>query len=273
MSYTPEVITILSLDAIFFIIAFISFFLSLSIVRSWDSNSTTTLQYRLEKRAVLVATFIKYIFILKLLLFLFYVFSADKISHVITGAMCAAGVVNSVDFGTYLILLKLFNIYLFGFWITLHIKDTKDETRELTKLKFWIFIGAFFTLTLEIALEFGFFNSLDIDKIVSCCGTLFSVASTSSLSVIFMLNNTQILIFFYGAFVLQVAASIVRVDVFSIISSILFLIVSIISLILFLGRTYMSCLLITVHFVFYSVIIIMLDISYTSHYFWQLFSL
>jgi len=41
--------------------------------------------------------------------------------------MCAAGVVNSVNFGMYLLILKLINLYLFGLWLVLHVKDLKDE--------------------------------------------------------------------------------------------------------------------------------------------------
>lgn len=235
MTYSAEIITLLALDALFFVFATVCLVLSLKIVRFWDSSSTTALQYSLEKSAVLVATLIKYIFFLKLPLFLFFIFSADKISGVITGAMCAAGVVNSVGFGMELMMLKLVNLYLFGFWLVLHVKDMKDEKRELTKKKFWFFILAYLFLVVEIFLEFGFFSALDIDKIVSCCGTLFSAATTSSFSLIFVLTNTQVLVLFYGVFLLHLYSLYKKDALFSVMSSITFLIVSIISLILFFG--------------------------------------
>lgn len=235
MSYTPEVITILALDVIFFFIATLCLFISINIVKNWDMNASSPLQYRLEKQTVLVATFIKYIFILKLPLFLFFIFSADKISGVITGAMCAAGVVNSVSFGMYLVLLKLFNLYLFGFWLILHVRDLKDKKRELVKRKFWLFVVAYLFLALEIFYEFGFFNSLEIDKIVSCCGTLFSAASNSSLALVFQLSNTQVLVAFYTMFLLHLLSLYKRSSAFALLSSVGFLIVSIVALILFFG--------------------------------------
>jgi len=235
LNYSPEIITLLALDVLFLVIATICLFISIRIVKNWDLEATTPLQYSLEKSSVLVATFIKYIFVLKLPLFLFFIFCLDKLSDVITGAMCAAGVVNSVSFGMYLVMLKLFNIYLFGFWLALHVKDTKDEKRALTKAKFWLFIVAYFFLLGEIFYEFSYFFSLDIDKIVSCCGTLFSAASSSSLSLIFLLSNTQVVALFYALLLVHLFSLYKKLPTFSIISSVLFLIVSIIALILFFG--------------------------------------
>jgi hypothetical protein len=235
VTYTPEVITLLALDVIFFCIATLCLIISINIVRNWDMSATTPLQYKLEKQTVLVATFIKYIFTLKLPLFLFFIFSADKISGVITGAMCAAGVVNSVSFGMYLVLLKLFNLYLFGFWLVLHVKDLQDKKRVLLKKKFWLFLGAYFFLIIEIFYEFSFFSALEIDKIVSCCGTLFSAASSSSLALVFHLSNTQVLVIFYGVFLLHLISFYKKSSLFSLLSSIGFLVVSIVALILFFG--------------------------------------
>jgi hypothetical protein len=216
-------------------IATLCLFMSIRIVKNWNIEATTPLQYSLEKSSVLVATFIKYIFVLKLPLFLFFIFSLDKLSDVITGAMCAAGVVNSVSFGMYLVMLKLFNIYLFGFWLALHVKDSKDEKRALTKAKFWLFITAYFFLIIEIIYEFSYFHSLNVDKIVSCCGTLFSATSSSSLSLIFLLSNTQVVVLFYASLVLHLVSLYKKIPIISILSSILFLVISIIAVILFFG--------------------------------------
>ncbi len=153
-------------------------------------NKTTALQYKLEKQSFLVATIIKYIFLLKLPLFLFFIFSADKISNVITGAMCGAGVVNSVSFGLSLFVYKVLNLYLFGFWLVLHSFDMRDEALPFTRAKFSLFVVGFLLLLAEIFYEISFFTSLDVSKIVSCCGTLFSATTSSSLSLIFSVDNS-----------------------------------------------------------------------------------
>ncbi len=235
MFLTPEIIAIYILDIIFLLFAFYAFIISIKIVRFWNINSTDERQYSLEKKTVLVATIIKYIFFLKLPLFIFFVFTSDKISGVITGAMCAAGVVNSVSFGLELFVFKILNLFIFGFWIALHVKDMQDEKLRFTKLKFSLFIIAFFLLVIEIFYEISFFNSLDVDKIVSCCGTLFSVASSSSLSIIFSISNQVVIIMFYIVFLLLIVIYFFKKEIPFLIINIIFFIVSILSLILFFG--------------------------------------
>ena len=200
MILSPEVLAILILNIIFLLFGIIAFFLSLKIFFKWDINSTTKLQYRLEKQSFLTAIIIKYIFILKLPLFLFFIFTLDKISNVLTGAMCAAGVVDATEFGTYLLVLKILNIYLFGFWLVLHYLDLKSENLPYTRLKFGFFIIVFFILATEIVLEGIMFSAIDVDKMVSCCGTLYSSSATSYISNIFLIDTNILLYCFYGNF-------------------------------------------------------------------------
>jgi uncharacterized membrane protein len=232
---TPEIIAIYILDIIFLAFSFYAFIISIDIVKNWNINSTDEKQYGLEKKAILVATIIKYIFILKLPLFIFFAFTSDKISGVITGAMCAAGVVNSVSFGLELFVFKILNLFVFGFWIALHKKDMSEENLRFTKLKFTIFIVAFFLLIIEIFYEISFFNSLDVDKIVSCCGTLFSVASSSSFSFIFNIPNSIMVTVFYATFAVLIGLGFLKKELPFLLINILFFIISILSLILFFG--------------------------------------
>ncbi len=153
MILTPEVLTLLILNAIFLLLATVAFILSVKIFLKWDINATTQSQYRLEKQSFLAATIIKYIFAIKLPLFLFFVFTLDKISALLTGAMCAAGVVDATDYGTYLLILKLVNLYMFGFWLTLHYLDIKNPDFPYSKIKFEFFILAFILFVTEIVLE------------------------------------------------------------------------------------------------------------------------
>ena len=233
MNLTPEMIAIVFLDTIFLSFGMIAFFLSIKIAKYWNSNAVTPLQYALQRQSVLVALIIKYIFIVKVPLFLFYVYTCDKLSTVITGAMCASGVVNSVDFGLYLIVFKWFNVYLFGFWLLLHHADMQEETLPFSRLKFGLF--ALFALPLfsEIFLELDFFFSLNVSKIVSCCGTLFSAASSSSLSVLFLVDERVWAGLFIGSFFAVLFASILRNSLLLIISNLLFCLFAILSLILF----------------------------------------
>ena len=233
MTLTPEIIAILMLDGLFLFFSSIAFVLSLKLYWYWDSDATSLLQYRLEKESYLVGLIIKYIFMLKVPLFLFFIYTCDTLSGIITGAMCAAGVVNSVDFGLFLLLFKLLNLYLFGFWLLLHVRDVESELQPYIRQKSLFFGIAFFFFVAEIVLEILFFTSLNISKIVSCCGTLFSASTQSSLSFLFLMENWMIVSLFYTSFVLMLVGFMVKNSAVYLFSNLLFLFFAIVSLILF----------------------------------------
>ncbi len=235
MILAPEVIAMLILNIIFLLFGTVAFILSVHIFLKWDLNSTKKLQYSLEKQSFLTATIIKYIFIIKLPLFLFFIFTLDKISNVLTGAMCAAGVVDATEFGTYLFILKILNIYLFGFWLVLHYLDIKNEHLPYTKMKFGFFIIAFFVFATEIIIEGIMFSAIDIDKMVSCCGTLYSSSATSYISNIFLIDTNILLFAFYGNFVILVLFYFIKQKNLFTLANLFFLIISIVSLISFFG--------------------------------------
>jgi hypothetical protein len=235
MILAPEVLAILILNSIFLLFSLVAFVLSIRIFLGWDMDATTQKQYGLEKQSYLGATIIKYIFAIKLPLFLFFIFTLDKISTLLTGAMCGAGVVDATDYGAYLLILKLLNLYLFGFWLTLHYLDIKSPTLPYTKLKFEFFMVAFLFLVAEIVLEGVMFASIDIDKMVSCCGTLYSGSSTSVLGGIFSIDTTVLLILFYGNFIFMVLFYFFKQSHLFAIANLSFILISLISLIQFFG--------------------------------------
>ncbi len=235
MILTPEVLAIFILDIIFVFFATIAFVLSVKIFVGWDINSVNQKQYILEKQSFLTATIIKYIFSIKVPLFLFFIFTLDKISNVITGAMCAAGVVDATAYGTYLFVLKIINLYLFGYWLVLHNEDIKHENQPFTKLKFSVFIVAFFIFIAEVVLEWLMFLAIDVDKMVSCCGTLYSSASTSAMASIFDIDTATLLTLFYGNFLLITIFYFLKKKYFFAMANISFIVISLISLIVFFG--------------------------------------
>lgn len=235
MILAPEVLAIFILNIIFLLFGIVAFVLSVRIYLKWDINSTSPLQYSLEKQSFLTATIIKYIFALKLPLFLFFVFTLDKISNVLTGAMCAAGVVDATEYGTYLFILKLLNIYLFGFWLTLHTLDIKSEFLPQTRIKFGFFIIAFFVFVAEIVLETMMFVAIDVDKMVSCCGTLYSSSATSAISSIFLIDNSILLSLFYGNFILLIIFYLLKQRYLYSLANLSFILIAIISLIAWFG--------------------------------------
>ncbi len=230
---SPEVLSITIINSIFLVFSIVAFILSIKIFFKWDINSTTKLQYRLEKQSFLASTIIKYILVTKIMLFFFFIFTLDKISNVLTGAMCAAGVIDATSYGLYLLLFKLINIYLFGFWLLIHKYDTKNQELKYTKIKFSFFIIIFFLLLTEILIELTMFSSIDINKLVSCCGTLYLISANSYLSSVFANNTNYFLIAFYICFILLAVFYKIQNSYFYMLFSLLFLLVALITLIVF----------------------------------------
>ncbi len=235
MLLTPEIITILILDFISVFFGLIAFIISIKIVKNWDLNSTTQAQYKLEKQSFLVSTIIKYIFIVKLPLFLFFIFTADKLSDIITGAMCAAGVVSSASFGLAMFIYKILNLYIFGFWLVLNQYDIKDEKLPYVRYKFMLYIIGFLFLLIEVYYDVSFFESLDVSKLVSCCGTIFSTASTSVTSFIYTIKKLYFVYAFYAVFLFGIGIYFLRNAYLILLFNILYVIISIVSLIMFFG--------------------------------------
>lgn len=169
-----EVLTLFLLNILFLLFATVAFVIALKISRFYDINATTQEQYSLEKKSYLGATVVKYIFYIKIPLFIFFIFILEKLSLILPGAMCATGVVNASEYGIYLLILKLINIYFFAYWIFLHREDMHQERTPFMRLKFGIFIILYFLLLSEIVLEALFFFSIDVEKLVDCCGVVFS---------------------------------------------------------------------------------------------------
>lgn len=231
----PEVLALQILNLIILLFAVIAFFLSLKIFLKWDFSSTCQSQYKLEKQSFLSATIIKYIFALKVPLFIFFIFTLDKISNVLPGAMCAAGVVDATQYGTYLLILKVLNLYIFAYWLVLNNEDMKHENQPYTKLKFGVFLAAFFLLVIEIAVEWLMFNAIDINKVVDCCGVIFSSSSGSYFSAIFAIKTPLLLGIFYANFLaIAVFYFLKNIYLFAL-SNTLFIITSLITLISFFG--------------------------------------
>lgn len=235
MILSPEVLTLQLLNILFLVFGGVALWLSINIYLKWDINSTSSSQYKLEKQSFLAATIIKYLFAIKLPLFLFFIFTLDKISAVLTGAMCAAGVVDATEYGMGLIILKIVNLYLFGLWLSLHFIDIKDISLPKTKLKFRLFIVIFSLLVVEIMTEYLMFSSIEVDKMVSCCGTLFSTSATSSMSNIFAIDSTILLSIFYGNFILLVTFYFFKPKYLFGLFNLLFIVISLTTLITFFG--------------------------------------
>ncbi len=156
-------------------------FYGVQILKSWNLQSGEELQLNLERRTYLISTLLSYVFALQLLSLFLYVFTADSLTPLFVGAMCAAGTLNVNGFGYPTLLLKIFNFILAGSWLVLNHADNLGYDYPLIKKKYLLlaFIAPF--IVLETMLEGAYFLDMRADVITSCCGSLFSSEKASGL--------------------------------------------------------------------------------------------
>lgn len=226
-------LTLFILESLLLVFLTVAFFHALTIVRRFNPAETTPLQYALEKKSYLVAVIIRFALLVKLAVFVYFVYGLDKLSNVITGAMCAAGVVTATEYGVYLMGLKLLNLFLFGFWLVINRLDIERETYPFTKIKFAYFLPLFSLIAGEYLLFLLHIGSLNPAAIVSCCGVLFSSANTSVMGSLVAVPDVLLLTLFYAIFFLISLFSFMRNMTGVMVSSLLFLPVSLLAIITF----------------------------------------
>ncbi|NPA03367.1 MAG: hypothetical protein GXO61_00735 [Epsilonproteobacteria bacterium] len=228
---SPEVLILLILDGAILLFLTLSFFTAVLIVRYFDFSKDTPLQYYLERRSYLVSVILHLSFSLKIPLLFYFVYTLDKLSNVIPGAMCAAGVITSNSYGVALLAVKVLNIYLFGLWLVANREDFFTKEYRFTKFKFKFFIFIYLFVVGEFILELLFFKSLDVSKVVSCCGVLFDATKNSTLFSFFLLDSKLSAGLFYLSFFLLLFFR-KKIYLFSLLT-LIFLLFSLISLIQF----------------------------------------
>lgn len=232
---TPEVVALFFLNTLFLLFGTIALYLSLQIALYYNRNSTSQTQYSLEKKSYLGATIIKYIFAIKIPLFLFFIFILEDISIILPGAMCGAGVVNATEYGVPLFILKVINLYAFAYWIVLDREDMKRESQPYIKEKFWLFVGLYFLLISEIALEGLMFFSIDIQSVVDCCGVIFSNSDGSYMATFMSSDRWVHLSLFYSAYLLLALGFVLKSKGLMSVMSVIFIFVALFTLISFFG--------------------------------------
>ena len=234
MILSADVLTILIIDTLLMVFATIAFFLALRIVRYYDKSSSSSLQYMLEKQSYLATTIIKFILIVKSILFIFFIYTLDGISDLLTGAMCAAGVVNATQYGAGLLILKMLNLYLFGYWIVLNKLDTNSLKQPYFQLKFLFYFVIFLLVGIEMLLDVALFSSLDMKSVVDCCGAIFSTTDASYVAIVLSHGKLLALLFYINLFALVMMYALKQRYLFGVLN-LTFVVLALLSLIAYFG--------------------------------------
>ena len=146
----------------------------IAIQRHWDLQSGSELQLELEKKTYLISTVMAYTFAFQLFSLFLFIFTADKLHSLFTGAMCAAGTLNVNGFGYPALLLKIINFILGGTWLVINYTDNKAFDYPLIRRKYLLLIVIAPFVIAETVVQGAYFLNLKPHVITSCCGSLFS---------------------------------------------------------------------------------------------------
>jgi hypothetical protein len=149
-------------------------FYGVSILRNWDLKDGSELQLSLERKTYLISTVMSYAFGFQLLSLFLFIFTADNLSRLFVGAMCAAGTLNVNGFGYPALLFKIINFILGGVWLVVNYSDNRAIDYPLIKKKYTLLLIVTPLILAEMVLQGAFFLNMNAHVITSCCGSLFS---------------------------------------------------------------------------------------------------
>lgn len=180
----------------------------LRITSRWDLASGSELQLELERRTYLISTVMSYILIFQLLSLFLYIYTADSLHPLFTGAMCAAGALNANSYGYPVLILKIVNFLLAGIWLIVNHTDNQGHDYPLIKVKYRLLNLLIPLLVLEGGLLLAYFGGIKPDIITSCCGSLFSNESGSFSGEIASLPHIPMKIAFFSGMALTGASGV-----------------------------------------------------------------
>ena len=145
------------------------------ILLHWDIESGSELQLSLERRTYLISAIVNFILVCQLLSLLLFIYTADDLHSLFTGAMCAAGTLNVNGYGYPVLALKIVNFHLAGLWLIINHADTRGYDYPLIRVKYGLLLAMVPLMLLESFCLIAYFSGLHADSITSCCGSLFSL--------------------------------------------------------------------------------------------------
>ncbi len=229
-----EVIVYLLSETVLYLLLFIAFLSTISLLKKWNFDSFTTEQFTLENRSYLVMTIIFFVMLLKVVLLPYFVYTIDNLSDLIPGAMCGAGVIKANEYGNPLLSLKIIILFLSGLWLSINSIDLKAKNYPYLKLKSWFFILIFLLLSAEFLLDILYFTHIETTNPVSCCSVIFGQTGGSN-ALPFGLDVPKLLILFYLLFALVVLTIVSELAIVSILASLLFGVIAYYAVVHFFG--------------------------------------
>ena len=169
----------------------------ISIQRHWNLHSGSERQLDLEKKTYLISTVMSYALAFQLFSLFLFIFTADKLNTLFTGAMCAAGTLNVNGYGYPTLVLKIINFIFGGTWLVMNYADNRAFDYPLIKRKYLVLTVIAPFVIAEAVIQGAYFLNLRPHVITSCCGSLFSTEASGIQGGLAALSSVPMMIAFY----------------------------------------------------------------------------
>jgi hypothetical protein len=198
MIFQPAIIALLLAAGLSLTMLLIASPFALQVIRHWDIASGSERQLKLERLTYLFSTLVAFVCLVQILAALLFVFTADKLSSMFVGAMCAVGALNVNSWGFPALYLQLALFFLAALWLAINHADSRARDYPLVRLKYLLLLAAIPLFALSLWLQLQYFLGLKADVITSCCGSLFSADAPTLASEVSALEPKSALLIFYG---------------------------------------------------------------------------
>jgi len=150
--------------------------IGLKVLARWDFSSSSAEQLMLERQTHLVSSLTGYALGFEIISALLFVYTADDLHQMFSGAMCATGSLNANPVGWTVLLLKLLILLLCPLWITVNTLDQRAGDFPVVRGKYFALLLLTPLVAADLGLQIAYFGKLDPEIITSCCGALFSTS-------------------------------------------------------------------------------------------------
>jgi hypothetical protein len=195
----PAIIALFAGSVIVSCMVLYSILYGTAILRHWNLKSGDERQLELEKKTYLISTIMSYVIVFQVFSLFLFIFTADKLNTLFTGAMCAAGTLNVNGFGYPALLLKIINFVLGATWLVINYTDNQAFDYPLIRRKNLLLIVITPFVIAETVVQGAYFLNLQPHVITSCCGSLFSPEGTGVQGGMASLPSMPMRIAFYLA--------------------------------------------------------------------------
>ena len=206
MLLDPWSIGLLSVAAFSLFLATIGAGSAIRVLSSWDIQSDSEVQIRLEEQVWLTAAVVQFGLVLQVVGIVLLVLAADHFSTMLKGAMCATGALTANVFGLPALACRLAAMLLSVCWLVLHRLDVSSESYPLVRQKAILLLFLLPLLVTDGLLVSLYLASLDPDIVTSCCGVLLSQQSGDGFNLLGPMDSGTHLIL-YGAVIFCICGS------------------------------------------------------------------